>query len=318
MSISDRLKHFFHVVSNIRPIVWIGIYVAITPLFALIYWGLPDGQFRIPDGGTTDFGSWLYYSIVTITTLGFGDYTPMHGAAQAVTAVEVMCGLIFLGLFLNAVGSMKSEIDVASEIERQKQKKAAEDKEKLRKDIPALLNTLNTFLAYCYAVTTPDAVRSEDESPRYNPDFTFSDMKDLFKPSGLPIDNTRLPAASRLFKSASRVSMALDSLQSRVDLRQWPEVLEDAFTFVADYQMFSSEDAFTLHPAEYFQAGESTAATDKTDTTIADQIARFEGEPEAVPAQLQPVAELYFFIKKNADVAMDLEKRLTEIGESDS
>ena len=112
MTISDRLKHFFHVVSNIRPIVWIALYVAVIPLFALIYQAIPAGQFRIPDGGTTDFGSWLYYSIVTITTLGFGDYTPTQGIAQSVTAVEVMCGLIFLGLFLNAVGSMKSEIDV--------------------------------------------------------------------------------------------------------------------------------------------------------------------------------------------------------------
>ena len=100
-SFSDKVRHFFHVVSNIRPIVWIGIYVCITPIFALIYWALPDGQFRIPDNAGTDYGSWLYYSIVTITTLGFGDYTPAHGWAQAVTAIEVMCGLIFLGFFLN-------------------------------------------------------------------------------------------------------------------------------------------------------------------------------------------------------------------------
>ena len=77
---SDR-----YVVSNIRPIVWIALYVALVPVFALIYWWLPDSQFRIPDSAGTDFGSWVYYSIVTITTLGFGDYTPAHGWAQAVS-----------------------------------------------------------------------------------------------------------------------------------------------------------------------------------------------------------------------------------------
>ena len=71
--LSDKTRHFFHVVSNIRPIVWIVLYVVLMPLFAFIYWMLPDGQFRIPDGGTVGYGSWLYYSIVTITTLGFGD-----------------------------------------------------------------------------------------------------------------------------------------------------------------------------------------------------------------------------------------------------
>ena len=106
MKTSNRIRHFFHVISNVRPIIWIGSYIALMPVFALIYWALPDTQFRIPDGAGTDFGSWLYYSIVTITTLGFGDYTPAHGWAQAVTAIEVMCGLTILGFFLNAVGSM--------------------------------------------------------------------------------------------------------------------------------------------------------------------------------------------------------------------
>lgn len=311
MSISDRLKHFFHVVSNIRPIVWIGIYVCITPIFALIYWGMPDGQFRIPDGGTTDFGSWLYYSIVTITTLGFGDYTPMHGLSQAVTAVEVMCGLIFLGFFLNAVGSMKSEIDVASEVEKQKRIKQAADRELVLRAAPGILNSITSFLAYCYAVTTPQAARTDDE-PRYNPDFTFQDMRDLFKPTGLTSDNTRLPAAERLFKSASRLSIALDSLQNRVDLLQWPELLEDCFSFVADYQMFSSEDAFTTRPTQYFSS-DSSSEVAKTDDAISSAIASFEGEPEAAAQELQPVAELYAFIKKNADVALNIEKVLTRI-----
>ena len=313
MSISDRLKHFFHVVSNIRPIVWIGLYVALTPIFALIYWGMPDGQFRIPDGGTTDFGSWLYYSIVTITTLGFGDYTPMHGLAQAVTAVEVMCGLIFLGFFLNAVGSMKSELDVESEVEKQKRLKEAVDKEALLRAVPSLMNTLNTFLAYCYAVTTPLDRRGQDESPSYNPDFSFGDMKDLFRPSGLPIDNTRLPAVERLFKSASRLSMSLDSLQTRVDLLQWPKVLEDAFSFVADYQMFSAEDAFTKHAEMYFSASPDSA---HTDNALSSAISAYVGDPHDAPANLQPVAELYFFIRKNAAVAIELESQLTDIAQS--
>ena len=107
-AVSNKLKHFWKVVSNVRPIVWICLYICLMPLFALVYYLMPDGQFRIPQDAGTDFGSWLYYSIVTITTLGFGDYTPAHGWAQAVTAIEVMCGLIFLGFFLNSVGSMKS------------------------------------------------------------------------------------------------------------------------------------------------------------------------------------------------------------------
>lgn len=74
-TLSVRLRHFFHIISNIRPIVWIALYVSLMPIFAYIYSQLPDYQFRVPDGADRDYGAWLYYSIVTITTLGFGDYT---------------------------------------------------------------------------------------------------------------------------------------------------------------------------------------------------------------------------------------------------
>ncbi len=312
MNTSDRIKHFFHVVSNIRPIIWIGAYVALMPIFAFIYWGLPDTQFRIPDGAGSDYWSWLYYSIVTITTLGFGDYTPAHAWAQAVTAVEVMCGLVILGFFLNAVGSMKSEIDVESEIEKQKRAHFSLEKEKLMLVIPTILHSLNTFLAYCYAVTTPLSKRGENV--KYNPDFTFNDMADLFKPSGLPFDNTRLPAVARLVKCASHTSLNLDSLQNRIDLTLWPDVLEDCFAFVANYQMFSSTDSLSGQALNLLSSADETSSEEAAEQKISAEISAQKGDPDVKqPGDLQPIVELYFFIKENANRAMQLEKTLTEL-----
>ncbi|MDE7412598.1 MAG: potassium channel family protein [Muribaculaceae bacterium] len=287
MTFSDRIRHFFHVISNVRPIVWICLYIGLTPVFALIYWALPDGQFRIPDGGGVDYGSWLYYSIVTITTLGFGDYTPAHGWAQAVTAVEVMCGLTILGFFLNAVGSMKSEIDVTAEIEKQRRLHEASMKDKLMKSIPALMHNLNNFLTYCYAATTPLAMRDKTE-PKYNPNFSIDDMADIYKPSGLSIDRTQNPAVERLMKAAQQTSLALDSLQTRVDLTQWPDLLEDCFTFVADCQMFTENDI----PAE-------------------DKV------KENADATPHPLLSLSNFIKDNAALARKIETELTKIASAE-
>lgn len=312
MTLSDRVRHFFHVVSNIRPVVWIGLYVALTPVFALIYMWLPDGQFRIPAGGSTDFGSWLYYSIVTISTLGFGDYTPSHGWAQLVTAIEVLCGLIILGLFLNAVGSMKSEIDVASEIEKQRHRHFNIEKEKLLKSIPSIINSLNTFLAYCYAITTPVNKRT-DEDARYNPDFSFNDMADLFKPSGLPIDHTSLPVVVRLLKSASQTSLALDSLQTRVDISLWHEVVDDCFSFVANYQMFSSIDSLSGKPTALFMESGDITEQD-AENRISKMISEWKGPLEFKNmVEMQPVGELYFLIKDNAAIALKLEAAFTKI-----
>lgn len=309
--LSRRTRHFFHLVSNIRPIVWIGLYILLTPLFAAIYWALPDGQFRIPDGASTDFGGWLYYSIVTITTLGFGDYTPTHGWAQMVTAIEVMCGLIILGLFLNAVGSMKSEIDVESEIEKQRQLHYSGEHDKLLKSIPSVLHVINQFLAYCYVVTTP-ASRRHDSDASYNPKFVFSDMVDLFKPSGLSSDGTSLPSAERLVKSAGRVSLCLDSLQTRVDLTLWPELLEYSFAFVAGYQMFSSSEAFSHHVSLLIprESGKGTNA----EAALSEMISGIKGVSEAKKERsMEPVVELYYFIKENADIARKLEVTLTKL-----
>lgn len=307
---SQHLAHFFHVVSNIRPVVWIGLYVCITPIFALIYWALPDGQFRVPDPEATGYGSWLYYSIVTITTLGFGDYTPAHGAAQAVTAVEVMCGLIFLGLFLNAVGSMKSEIDVESEIEKQKALHHAMEGEKLQKSVPVIVDSLNVFLAYCYAVTTPSQKR-EGNDIKYNPDFTLNDMSEMFEPSGLPFDRTRLPAVERLMQVTSRTSLALDSLQQRVDLTLWPKLLENCFAFVANYQMFANADIMFRNPDKIILA-DGTDDTEVVAKKLSERIAEWKPEVNTTPdPDLKSVAELYNFIKENAALAEEIETLLT-------
>lgn len=221
-TLSNKTRHFFHVVSNVRPIAWIGLYILLIPVFAVIYNYLPAGQFRIPDGGTTDFGSWLYYSIVTITTLGFGDYTPAHVMAQSVTAVEVMCGLIVLGFFLNAVGSMKSEIDVESEIEKQRRLREAEQKDKLVKATPTVIHVINRFIDQC-------------DKKSNNPD--------------------------ALLKNIARTSITLDTLQSRIDLSQWPELLENCFTFVADYQLFITSDR---HPDSHDRETADYIVTAKT------------------------------------------------------
>lgn len=237
-----NLKQFWHKVSNVRPIVWISLYVCLIPLFAVFYWLLPPGNFRIPEGGDEGFGGWLYYSIVTITTLGFGDYTPAHAAAQWVTAIEVMCGLVTIGFFLNAVGSMKSDIEVETELEKQHKLHEAAQTEKLIKNSPVCIHKLNTFLEYCYAVTTPLSFRKERLS--YNPEFAEDDMQDMLRPSGLADDHSTRPAIDSLMACSASTCLFLDSLQARIDLSLWPQLLEDCFAFVANFQMLTVEKSY--------------------------------------------------------------------------
>lgn len=312
--ISNKLKHFWHVVSNVRPIVWICLYLCLMPLFALVYYWMPDGQFRIPDNAGTDYGSWLYYSIVTITTLGFGDYTPAHGWAQAVTAIEVMCGLVFLGFFLNSVGSMKSEIDVETEIEKQHRVHQATEYDKLMKNIPVLLHRLNLYLSFCYAVTTP--VNKRGATGQFDQDFRFNDMHDLYLPSGLPTDYSSRPAVEGLMVCASNTSLYLDSLQSHVDLTLWPKMLEDSFAFVAACQMFVSADLLKDWPEKEVKENSATTVEEAI-KKISDDIEAWSGPEESGKRlDMAPAVELYHFIKETGKLARNLELAATKIASS--
>jgi len=42
----------------------------------------------------------IYFSMVTITTLGYGDVTPIHGAALTVSSAEAMLGQLYVAVFI--------------------------------------------------------------------------------------------------------------------------------------------------------------------------------------------------------------------------
>jgi hypothetical protein len=65
-------------------------------------------RFRVALEGDPSVASGLwarmaYLSVVTITTLGFGDITPLTTAARFWVAAEAILGVVVVGLFLNAL-----------------------------------------------------------------------------------------------------------------------------------------------------------------------------------------------------------------------
>jgi hypothetical protein len=51
----------------------------------------------------------VYFSVVTITTLGYGDITPQTELARILSALEAGLGIVTIGLFLNAVAHRSDE-----------------------------------------------------------------------------------------------------------------------------------------------------------------------------------------------------------------
>ena len=73
-------------------------YVLLGLLFAFLYLAVGDLRdapfFAQP--GPHEQSEYLYFSFVTLTTLGFGDLSPAVGLPQALTALEALLGQVFL------------------------------------------------------------------------------------------------------------------------------------------------------------------------------------------------------------------------------
>jgi voltage-gated potassium channel len=71
--------------------------IASSSLFYIIE-GYYPGSFTIAEGYT--FYDFLYYSYITLTTVGFGDILPVHPFAKALTIIVSICGQLYLTILM--------------------------------------------------------------------------------------------------------------------------------------------------------------------------------------------------------------------------
>jgi hypothetical protein len=61
---------------------------------------LRQGSFRAADGSSEAYPRFLYYSFVTLTTVGYGDITPVSSAARALSNIESLVGILFPAILI--------------------------------------------------------------------------------------------------------------------------------------------------------------------------------------------------------------------------
>ena len=67
---------------------------AFAAVFGLLLW-LEPGAFVASSGADVEWQQLLYYSYVTLTTLGYGDIVPVGFHAQAFAAFEAIIGTLY-------------------------------------------------------------------------------------------------------------------------------------------------------------------------------------------------------------------------------
>ena len=84
------------------------IYIFLALIWSIFYQFLEDlipGSFNGLSAGLkhTHFNDLVYYSLVTITTLGYGDITPATPLAKALVIIEVIVGVFYIAILVAAL-----------------------------------------------------------------------------------------------------------------------------------------------------------------------------------------------------------------------
>lgn len=64
--------------------------------------GAFSGPVRVEDGAR----GWLYFSFVTLTTVGYGDVLPVHPVARSLAMLEAVTGPLYLTILLARLVSL--------------------------------------------------------------------------------------------------------------------------------------------------------------------------------------------------------------------
>jgi hypothetical protein len=215
-------------------------YLSCIPFFSFIYWFLPINSFKT-ELDTGNFITCLYFSTVTITTVGFGDISPLSLWAQILVIFESVSGLFLIGFYLNALAQSQS-----IRLTTQANQEAAEKSYQLRRAqllrFDKLINiAIEQYDWYVFALTTPLDKRQTDD-PKSNPGFNFSDMADLFGPT-LYATDFLTPSVELYFKYQNKLVSNVRDMVRFVELSDWPALEQQSLKFLSDCLSTDIEDA---------------------------------------------------------------------------
>jgi len=202
---------------NRKAYVYALCYLSLIPIFALVFSLV---ELKI-ENHSNDVITYIYFSVVSITTLGYGDVLPNSSWAQIAAASESLLGIILIGLFLNALSIQHSQEIEQKQLTKQEKENTRVAKERFISFERLLLVRIQRYQEYSIPLTVP--IGSGDRSV-INRNFKFNDMKDLFKTTLRLTDNLFKPAVSYYFESLFELTRTLEDLVKLGYASKWPEL----------------------------------------------------------------------------------------------
>ncbi|QUM81161.1 two pore domain potassium channel family protein [Moritella sp. 5] len=160
-----------------NPWVWLVFYVIIILFFALGYSLFPLSSFNKTISGY----DYIYFSVVTITTLGYGDIYPTSSLAKFIVNVESILGILLIGLFLNSLWH-RFTIEMG---QKQKAREEGFEKERNNQKLLSIWDYTYSILEEYLTIIdeTTNSERQFTSLKKISESYKFSSLISLFEPS---------------------------------------------------------------------------------------------------------------------------------------
>ena len=276
------------------------LYLLLIPVFATVYYFFP-----LIIGSGRSYIECLYFSTVTITTLGYGDIVPRGELGRIVTAIQSLLGVILIGLFLNAIASARSDFIREKQGEKEARAYIESERSRLVGHFTLLRPIIERYRICATQVSQP--IDSKEQS--YSPSFTLNDMRDLYKPTRLMTEGYMRPAIDGYFNALASLHGEISDLIKNVDLRCFENIQVNCLNIVRVINDFDYSEAI-------LSAQHTTAGSDKLSDLVSKMLAEYEGDYRPAGSNIiDGYIVLYHQIKMVMELLSAFEEDiLTEIG----
>ncbi|WBF66463.1 potassium channel family protein [Desulfovibrio subterraneus] len=244
----------------------------------------------------------FYFSMITITTLGYGDITPATELAKCIVASEAILGVIVIGLFLNSLASFYARVREETEKEDTRLKRLWNITKRLDLIEPAaviLLIAMNSMMAKKVKKFTAAELRSIT--------FHVGDLKDLFSPSHFYRAGISTPAVFFYFDCLRKFTAKVDLLVAQDDMSLERERARRIVNLLRKIESTDVEPAFREGHARKLSDGRREA------DVIRFYLSRVRRDPDSIP--LRTVVTPVFILRDQIRLVIELLIELAELSE---
>lgn len=297
------------------PKFWGCIYLLLIPFFGIVYTLLGSSSLETHYTPLT-FGAWfwesLYFSVVTITTLGFGDMYPVTAGAKIIVVMESLAGVVAIGFFLNAIGYQRAKRDAEEESLERERIYHNTELHKLKRSYRILKDSLDEYLEIAITLTYPMEKRGSGMSLYFDPEFDFHNIGDLYLSSLRGRFPIMEPAIVSFGKSKKSLVASFMNLLNQVDVTLWKDLESAIVRLLNDFKRYDSQDAL-----EYFL--HTTLGNKPAHEVEANLVRKWEGKVDYhFSNAINIYVDLYNLLRSTIPLSFEIKQQMNAIVNSNS